>query len=92
MRSSGFEAQNYQNTTTFINCIYGQIYHFSPHYVLHFVRCWALFIFSYLRLFNTLNFVVSGAASFPCVWADILFDKFWSCDGFFERLANVYDC
>ena len=21
---------------------------------------------------------------------DILFDKFWSCDGFFERLDNVY--
>jgi hypothetical protein len=55
------------------------------------VRCWALFIFSQLRSLYALIFVLSGSAIFLCVWAGILFGKFWFAL-WLVQLANVYDC
>ncbi len=59
----------------------------SAKYFIYIVRHWDLFIIKNLHSFIALFFVLFGSTIFSCVWAAILFDKFWSCVGFLSDLA-----
>jgi hypothetical protein len=94
-----FEALSCQIAIPFIRCNTLEI---STIRQMHYTRCCMLGFIHYRLIISILKSLIRSieALLFPeklffrvgkkAVAKDILFDKFWSCDGFFERLDNVY--